>query len=435
MTFSASSKSMDLAKAKIASVAIANEKMEEMRNMPYDDLATKTGAIYPPGDILDEEIVEEKGIRFKVNTAIYYIDDPYDGCADVHVDGVIDSICLQSMPVGKPRDIYPFDYKKAEVTITKVGRSSYLTKLSSTFSAEAAETATNTGIIKLCIVDATGAPVSEADISIENSEVNPVVDIHAKTGLDGCIMIPNLPPSTHNDYHIIATKNGYSTDMTYPRTSQNPNALVPDVDVSVQQVTNQTLIIDRVSKLVIDLVDKAGLPIPSSPLHIEGTKEKYFNPSTPKYIGDFVTDANGHLELENMEFDDYRLSIPGKYILSSSPYLPISLGPNVTLNTRMVMSDLSSDLSISNCVPKDGKTGERIYFTITGENFSNEVTVKILFPGNNHEINATNISVKQGKEIEAEIDLAGAETGFWNIVITNPDASAITQPNGFEVKI
>lgn len=435
MTYSASSKSMELAKAKIASIALANEKMEELRNMPYDDLATKTGAIYPPGNILDEEIIEEKGIRFKVETVIFFIDDPYDGCADTHVDGITDSVCLQNMPAGKPKDIYPYDYKKAEITVTKVGRNSYLSKLSSTFSAKAAETATNTGIIKLCIVDSTGAPVPEADISIENSQVSPIVDIHAKTGLDGCIMVPNLPPSTHNDYHLVVTKDGYSTDMTYPRTAQNPNALTPDVDVSVQGVTSQTLVIDKVSKLIIDVVDKVGLPISSAPLHIAGTKEMYFNPSTLKYVNDFTTDVNGHLELEKMEFDNYNFSVAGKYIVTSVPYQPINLGPNVTLNVRLVVSDLPSDLSIATCDPKAGKTSEHIYLTITGENFDSSVAVKIVYPGNNHEIAATNVSVKQGKEIEAEIDLTGAETGLWNLVITNPDASTITQPNGFEVKI
>lgn len=422
MTYSASSKSMDLAKAKIASVALANEKMEELRNMPYDELATKTGAIYPPGNILDEEIVEEKGIRFRVNTVISYIDDPYDGNAD----GTI---------AGKPLDIYPYDYKKAEISVTKVGRNTYLTKLSSTFSAKAAETATNSGIIKLCIVDATGAPVPEADISIENLQVTPAVDIHAKTGQDGCIMVPNLPPSTHNDYHIVATKDGYSTDMTYPRTSQNPNALVPDVDVSIQQVTPQTLVIDRVSKLILDLVDKNGLPMSNSPIHIEGIKEKYFNPSTLKYMNDFTVDANGHLELENMEFDNYNFSIVGKYILSSVPYQPVNLGPNTTLNVRLVVSDSGADLRIADCIPKEGKTGEKIYLTITGENFESNVALKVVFPGNNHEISATNISVKQKNEIEAELDLTGAETGLWNIVITNPDALTMVQPGGFEVKI
>jgi len=83
--YSASFKSMELARAKITSVALANEKMEELRNLPYDSLATETGAIYPPGDVLDNEELVRHGIRFNVHIVINYIDDSYDG----NVDGTI----------------------------------------------------------------------------------------------------------------------------------------------------------------------------------------------------------------------------------------------------------------------------------------------------------------------------------------------------------
>lgn len=421
--YSASSKAMDLAKAKIAAVALANEKMETIRNMPYNSLATKNGVIYPPGNILDDEEVERKGIRFSINTVIRYVDDDYDG----NVKGDVP---------GKPVDIYPYDYKKVEITVSKIGRKSYLSRLTSNIAAKAAETPSDSGILRLCVVDALGQPVPEAQVTIENSEVTPAVNMSATTGNDGCIMVPNLPPTNHNSYHLTATKANYSTDMTYPRTAQNPNALFPDIDILLQQVTNQTLIIDQIGTLVIDVVDKDNNPIPNAPVHVEGAKEKYFNPSTRKYVADFTADANGHLEIPNLEFDNYTISVNGKFVSSASPYQPVYLSPNTTLNLKIFVTDSASDPRIEGAVPSSGKIGDIVYLTIKGANFDNGAIVKIVNPATGAEIVGTNTNRPHLDTLETEINLAGtSEQGLWNIVVTNPDNTTVTQINGFEVKL
>ena len=265
--YSASFKAMELAKAKTASVALANEKIEQIHNMPYDSLATEHGFIYPPGTILDDEELIRRGVRFNVHTVISYIDDPFDGNAT----GTI---------IGKPQDLYPYDYKKVEVTVSKVGRNGYLSKLTTNVAAKAAETPSNTGIIKLCVIDSTGSPVSGATLTIENSELDPPVEkMSGVTGIDGCIMVPSLPPDSQNNYHLTATKDGFSTDLTYPRTAQNPNELYQDIDIIIQQVTEKTLIIDRLSTMEITFVDSSGNVLPNTSFHLRDSKEIYFNPS------------------------------------------------------------------------------------------------------------------------------------------------------------
>jgi len=433
--YSASFKMMDLSKSKIAAVALANEKMEEIRNMPYDNLATEHGPIYPAGILLDNQEIERQGVRFNVHTVISYIDDPFDGCGDVHQDGTPDSACLQNMPAGKPTDLYPYDYKQVEITVSKIGRSGYLSRITSNVAAKAAETPGSSGIIKLCVIDSNSLPVPGATVSIQNPDASPAVNMSNLTvGNDGCIMVPNLPPTTQNEYHLTATMAGYSTDFTSPRTPQNPNQAPynPDVDVSVQQVTPQTLIIDKLSTLNIDFVDETGAPIPNLAFHLQGAKKLYFNPETFKYSADLTSDANGHLALTNIEFDDYTVSIPGRYVLSSVPYQPVGLKANQTLSVKVISSTSSSLPRISKCDPLSGKIGEIVFPTISGANFASGATVKLMLGAT--EISGTNVVVSHDDTIEAEFNLAGATEGIYDIVVTNLSGSSVRQERGFEVK-
>src|SRR3954469_16510321 len=66
-----------LGKARAIGVALANEKMEALRDLPYDSVSTQNGTIYPPGNILDNETVTKDNFRFSVHTDINYVDDAY----------------------------------------------------------------------------------------------------------------------------------------------------------------------------------------------------------------------------------------------------------------------------------------------------------------------------------------------------------------------
>lgn len=415
--YSASLKSIDLAKAKIAAVALANEKMEFLRNLPYDDLATEHGAIYPPGSILDDEEVTRKGIRFTVKTEISPVDDPYDGTAG-----------------GGSPDLNPADYKKIDITVSKVGAHGYLAKISSSFAAKAAETAGNTGIARICVFGEDGQPVAGATLTIKNTTLTPPVNMSLTIPDDGCYMVPNLPPDDHNHYNLSVTKAGYSTDSTYPRTSQNPNQLQPDVNIIVQQVTNQTLSIDRLGNLTIQLVDDAGDPIANAAVHVEGAKEIYFNPRTPKYAQDFTSDGDGKIVLNNMEFDQYTVTVDDWIIAASSPYEPIDLKAGQNLVATLHLTHSNTLPVIVSAEPVVSQRGTVLALSVNGRNFSSP-TIKIV-DGQGNEIGGTNVVVTshgQDQTIDADINLASAAVGIWDIIVTNDDGENIRQVGGLEV--
>lgn len=64
-------------KMRVAAVALANQKIETIRNLPYDKIGTLGGI--PPGTLSDSETVIRNGTAFTVKTDIIYIDDPFDG--------------------------------------------------------------------------------------------------------------------------------------------------------------------------------------------------------------------------------------------------------------------------------------------------------------------------------------------------------------------
>jgi len=64
-------------KFKVTAVALANQQIETIRNLPYADIGTVGGI--PPGQIEQEQQIVRNNITFDVKTEIIYIDDPFDG--------------------------------------------------------------------------------------------------------------------------------------------------------------------------------------------------------------------------------------------------------------------------------------------------------------------------------------------------------------------
>src|SRR5690606_13925038 len=83
-------------RARISAKHLAQEKMELIRNLPYDEIGTQGGI--PSGSLLQNESIQQNGLNFNVKTDIIYIDDPFDDTS--------------------PDDLLPTDYKRVRVDVS-----------------------------------------------------------------------------------------------------------------------------------------------------------------------------------------------------------------------------------------------------------------------------------------------------------------------------
>jgi len=330
-------------KAKITATALANQKMEEIRNMPYSDIATDVN--YPPGEIPHTQTIKKSQIDYILMIIINYVDDPYDGDA------------LGTIP-GKPKDLYPYDYKKVDI---KVSWANHNVKIVSNISPNGPETATKTGSLVVNIIDSYGKTIQDATVKVTNSQITPPAYITTYTNDLGTVLIPLLPADSH--YHIEATKEGYSTDSTFPITEENPSPTTPDATVLEDSATPVTLTIDKLSDLNVTVQDTNNNPVSNISIQvisskIIGTYPDPANPENsvpiPKYKQSFTTNGQGKFTVENIEwgsyFDSkydvwpasyklYTIDPAADYTISSiKPARPVDILPDSTVDATIILT-------------------------------------------------------------------------------------------------
>jgi len=399
---------------------IATEKMEELKNMPYDLLTTQNGTIVPQGSIPDYQDVVKANTTFNVNIIIAYVDDPFDGNAEGTIPG-------------KPQDIYPYDYKRLEVKVSEKGKTSLLAKLTSDVSAKAAETETNTGILLVKVINAMGNPVPLAEVVINNPDVS-LNQIITSTDVDGKVMVPKLPPD--DNYEVIASLSGYSTEKTYPSTIDNPNPYIRNVNILVQQVANLTLTIDKTANLEITAIDSALLtPLSGISLTTRGDKLIYENPNVYKYENTQSTNFEGKIILSDIEWDSYIITPQtGYYVSSTSPQQKISLAPDATLPVIVRLTSSLTAPTIKSHSPKIASSDSTVNVTIDGTNLLDTSTVKLTRSGKPSIVATKVVAIPDNTQLTATFDLTGADSDIWNLEVKNPNDEFATQPEDFTIQ-
>ncbi len=187
----------------VEATEIANEKMEDIRNLPYRNVGVAGGI--PSGSIPQEETVTRDG-SYAVNTYITYYDDPYDGEAG------------SSTP-----DTIINDYKIATVVVSWEGRFGHKeVTIFSKIIPHTLETPEGLGVLKIRALTKALQPVAAAEVRVVNNSTSPPIDVVNLTGDDGTLLFP-APTSTPNTYEITVTKTGYGTDRTNaPSTALTP---------------------------------------------------------------------------------------------------------------------------------------------------------------------------------------------------------------------
>lgn len=332
-------------RAKVAATELANEQMEIIRNLPYEDVGIIAGL--PVGKIARNQTIVRDNYSFNVNTTIRSVDDP--------ADGTIDST---------PADISPSDYKLVDLNITCSNCQNFSTLGFTTLVApHALETASTNGALFIRVYDASGIPVADASLHITNTQTNPDTIIDETTDNDGWLKIVDAPPGA-NAYNIIASKPGYSQEQTYPiGGAAGATPVKTDVTVVQQQVAQTSLSIDKVSSVNVSTVDASCAALPSVGFSLTGTK-LIGTPDILKYTtNNFTTDTSGNFLVSDLEWDTYKaLLTSASYDLAGTSLLPtFVVDPNENDSLQLIVVPHVDDALLvsvedSTNTPIDGAT-------------------------------------------------------------------------------
>ncbi|MEK7548330.1 MAG: carboxypeptidase-like regulatory domain-containing protein, partial [Patescibacteria group bacterium] len=317
----------------------------------------------------------------------------------------------------------------------ELGKSVVFAKLVSNAAAKAAETGSNTGILVVRIIDANGLPVVGATVTVTNPDTG--VSVVGITNASGYLVVAGLPPNTQNGYHLVATKDGFSTDYTTARTAQNPNQVQPDVDILAQQVTTQTLAIDRLATLTVAVRNELGALVFGNTVTATSSKITQFNPDLAKNIYSQPVDASGNAIFTNIEWDSYSLvAFPqsgSSYLVTTIPYQKVTVPPNSATNATMIITTDPSWPRIESVDPIAATVGQTINIQIEGSNFPVGITTVKLSRTGYADVLPTLIDITANeKTITATFNFTGVATGIWDLIV-DVGGKIINQIGGFTV--
>lgn len=213
----------------VEAIEIANQKMEQIRNLPYKDVGVQLGI--PSGTIPQVETIIRNG-TFTVNTYVKYYPDIYDGLAN-------------------PEDPIVNDYKIATIKVSwQTSRGEKNVTVFSKIIPRTVETNEGLGLLKIVVSDTAAQPVAAANVRIINGALATPVDVVNLTNSDGVLYFPT--PTSTTGYEIIVSKPGFSTSTTFDAgLGKSPLHLVVSVEGNM---TTEGFVIDLLGTLNIRAV-------------------------------------------------------------------------------------------------------------------------------------------------------------------------------------
>ncbi len=359
---------------RIVGVALANEKMELVRNLPYVNVGTLGGV--PAGSILQQENIVRNGVTYFVKTGISYVDDPYDGviggeseeseqitichqtgsgqntitvnasALDAHLaHGDSTGACGVGGDGTDAGDDFNADYKQVRVEVTWPSPNQVRPVLLVTHVApQGIEGSDLGGTLDFQALNSVGEGVLDADVTIVNNEVSPTINIITQTNSEGRVVLPALPAGA-DSYQMSVSKDGYTTEETFDVTP----TFIPDFDHShltmiTKEITSKTFFIDLVSELNLLTQDDSLAAIPNVTYTLQGTKTIGVDDnSDPVYVlsDTAATDSIGAASYEGVVWDSYDIIIDGDLtgydIKETSELIPIAVNPGEVVDVDVTL--------------------------------------------------------------------------------------------------
>lgn len=400
------------AERRIAAVALANERMERVRNLPYAQVGTVGGV--PSGAIAQSEDVVREGVTYSILVDVRYVDDDFDGtdspgtireeeenitichhppgntvsqhtmviggsALDAHLaHGDTIGECGSSGGDGSGSgDSYNADFKQVRIQVSWSSPSSVSPVMLITYVApQGIEGGDAGGTLDFQALNASGVGVEGADVNIINNSMDPAININTQTNSEGHVVLPGMPVSA-DAYEISVSKSGYSSEQTYDAT----DTFIPDADHShlslvAQQVTVKTFFIDVTANLNVTTQDAAGVAIASVAYHLRGTKTIGDDISGTEAQDvyavdeDTATGVGGSYTHSGLVWDQYELTIDGIAtgydIKETSTVMPFSLTPGETLDLAVTLVEHTPFSLHVTAVDADGLPVDNTTVRVTG---------------------------------------------------------------------
>jgi prepilin-type N-terminal cleavage/methylation domain-containing protein len=233
-SFQSSLRLINLSRAKLSAISLANERMEYFRSLPYDSVGTAGGS--PSGTIPQNNVLELNGIEFNERILVEYFDAPEDGLNTDDENAIIQ------------------DYKRVKLEYSWVmGDTPGELVLISNIVPRSIETTPGGGSVRVNVINANATPLANATVRLINNTTPSPIDTSRVTNSSGIALFSGFPVAS--DYELIVTANiggkQYSTAKTYEVTPANPNPILTPFSVLLADVSPLTLQIGELSDRTI----------------------------------------------------------------------------------------------------------------------------------------------------------------------------------------
>lgn len=284
------------AKYRLGATAVANQQMEIIRSLVFDDIGTTSGI--PTGTLPVNQTITANTTTYHVLTAVSFVDDSTDGKSG-------------------SGDLAPNDYKRVTLTVSwGGGTTSEQVMMSSLFSLDGVESvAAGTGVLSVNILDHTGAGVSGASVRIVNASVVPPVDFTDTTDATGNLSYPGTPASVQG-YTVSVSKSGYYANTTYPSyptSSFDPVSL--HASVVAGSLTAMSLTTDQRSTIAFRTTDPFGNSVPNIDFSLTGGLAIGTHHTTGAIVYDFSqavsTNGSGEYDFSDRSVGLYTATLDG----------------------------------------------------------------------------------------------------------------------------
>lgn len=277
-----------VAKRRDVALTLATNQMEYLKSLPYDNLAVQGGSIYATNLLPATKVQTLNGVKYTATTSIGYADDAYDGCGAYDTQADKQLYCRNyPPPSGAPStDTNPADYKIVHVDVTDT-TGAHLAAVDTEIAARVSETASTTGALFVHVLDASGAPVSGANVNVKNVTITPNANVNDNTDSNGVAIFYGLPPDSGTDYVITASSSGYSTLSTLSANGSLQPTYASQ-KILTQQSSAATLVIapQGSNSLVLETTDTSGNPLSNVKVYAKGGYKTYTSATDYSYYFD-----------------------------------------------------------------------------------------------------------------------------------------------------